>query len=274
MAARVGIEPTNGGFKGPCLTAWLPGIVVGHCGNACKLYTIKGNSSIMIFHAIVTEKTQLNRRTIRFVFTMPKDMVLVFDPGQYLMVEVGDIRRRPYSIASSADDQSKFTLLVDTSPQGIGSKFFESLEINQAVKMQGPFGLYALESGVTSYLFIAAGVGIAPFIPMIHALAKSGFKGSIRFVQGARNAADLLHAEEFEQFQRTHSNFEWVQALSGEETNQSFHGRTSKWISEQYAYNPNELVYLCGSPEMVRDCRAELLQKGLQPQQLKIEIFS
>ena len=23
MAGAVGIEPTNGGFKGPCLTAWL-----------------------------------------------------------------------------------------------------------------------------------------------------------------------------------------------------------------------------------------------------------
>lgn len=34
LAARVGIEPTNGGFKGPCLTAWLPGNVA-----AIELYS-------------------------------------------------------------------------------------------------------------------------------------------------------------------------------------------------------------------------------------------
>jgi ferredoxin-NADP reductase len=227
----------------------------------------------MIFTATLQRKEHLQQHITRFRFAMPHGVQLEFDPGQYLMAEVGDIRRRPYSIESTSEDMSEFSLLIDTSPQGIGSKYFESLEVGMTIPMQGPFGLYILQPA-DSYLFISAGVGIAVFMPMLSALLKSKFPYDIRFVQGAQTIDDLLNKEELHELESKVPKFKWIKSLSREYSTGTFNGRTSEWISRNYEPAVGELVYLCGSPEMVRDCKAILIQKGVDPKQLKIEVFS
>lgn len=233
----------------------------------------------MIFQAKLSSREKLADFRFRCSFAMPSGENLKFDPGQYLMLDVGDIRRRPYSIESSAANGNKFSLLVDTSPQGIGSKLLENMKVGESIEVQGPFGLNILEHGAESYLFIAAGVGISPFMSMLRALFESGFKGEIRLVQGASTITSLLNQKEFSEMQKTFSNFKWLRSISKsiskeDDLKEIFHGRLTEWINQNYLPQPSELVYLCGSPEMVRDCRTTLIQKGINPKKLKIEVFS
>lgn len=232
----------------------------------------------MIFETELLNQEVLYEDCVRYEFQMPSDMALVFDPGQYLMAEVGDVRRRPYTIETVSADHRRFSLLIDLRPDGIGSKYFRSLRPGMKTYFQGPFGLFTL--GLTessSYLFIATGVGIAPFMSMIKRLVEiANPTVNIRLVQGAATQRQLINREYFFDLQSksNHQNFKWIRSISQEAAGDSYAGRTSQWIKDNYVPVTDELVYLCGAPEMIRDCREVLIQKGIDPKHLKIEVFS
>jgi len=89
----------------------------------------------------------LNRRQLQggfwwFEFSFKDEFS--FKAGQYVSVKVneeGD--RRAYSIAS-APGGNKICLLVDVSPDGVGSRFFNEVKVGQKVEVLGPMGRFVV----------------------------------------------------------------------------------------------------------------------------------
>ncbi len=85
-----------------------------------------------------------------------------FKAGQYVSVKVSDKgERRDYSIAGR-EGERKVALLVDVSPGGVGSKFFENIKEGEMVEVLGPVGSFIVMVEDKKLVMIATGSGIAP----------------------------------------------------------------------------------------------------------------
>src|SRR3972149_1239482 len=93
---------------------------------------------------------------------------LNFEPGQYVSVKVAPTRINSYSIAVKPAD-NRFSLLVDSSPGGPGSQYFEHLQVNDQIPYLGPFGKFTLNltDGSNHLIFLGTGSGISPLRNMI-----------------------------------------------------------------------------------------------------------
>ena len=71
-----------------------------------------------------------------------------------------------------------------------------------------------MQATVREMVYVGGGVGMAPLRAMIHQELGRGTTRSIRYLYGARSAADLFYAEEFEALAAAHENFAWTPVLS------------------------------------------------------------
>src|SRR3989304_9122389 len=92
----------------------------------------KFQTAVLIEHKILASKFHY--------FTFESKTPLIYKPGQYISVKVAQQRLNSYSIVGD-DGPNKFFLLVDVSPGGPGSKFFENLKVGESISYLGPFGI-------------------------------------------------------------------------------------------------------------------------------------
>ena len=96
-------------------------------------------------------------------FTFKTENPLIYKPGQYLSIKVADNRINSYSIMNH-EEVNKFIILVDTSPNGPGSKFFENLKVGEKISYLGPFGTFTFKDNdhAKELIFLGTGSGCSP----------------------------------------------------------------------------------------------------------------
>jgi NAD(P)H-flavin reductase len=198
-----------------------------------------------------------------------------FTPGQFAMVEVAPNIKRAYSIASLPEDSGSLTFCVGTAPGGVGSKFFESLEIGDTLNLELPYGVFTVKSAEKPLLFVATGSGIAPFKAMVPDLLANRFDRPVDLLFGVRSEADLFYAEFFANLAAQYSNFRFLATLSQPtDAWTGSAGRVTAILEECGGDYINSQVYICGSKEMIMDVRKVLMAKGLPALSMKFEIFN
>lgn len=153
-----------------------------------------------------------------------------YRPGQYIMIdphqfeELGpEIREREaqrgkplgpgyFSLSSDGTEPSILEITVKLGadgPPGMLPQFLlRKLEAGRAVRIQGPGGKYGLPEdppeGITGFLHLCAGGGVAPNRGMIrHALARGWPQRHLLLVQD-RSDADALFRKEFQELAKRH----------------------------------------------------------------------
>src|SRR5438874_1978975 len=85
-----------------------------------------------------------------------------YKAGQFITVPVEGPVLRSYSIASTPRDPGTVVVAVDVSPQGPGSRYFETLKPGDDLRFQGPYGAFVVqETAHPHLLFVGTGTGIA-----------------------------------------------------------------------------------------------------------------
>ena len=210
--------------------------------------------------AILSEEAQLNEKFFQLFFEMKEPSEFQFQAGQYVSIAIpGEQARRSYSIASEPEKTHGFELLIDSGPQGIGTKYLASMKPGDQLNFMGPMGLFTLPSEEQlakekSLVFIATGSGIAPHRSMILDLLRS--KNETREIWlywGLRYVDDLFWTEEFEELARTFPNFHFHVTLSRALDDWPLcRGRVTDCLRihdlpDQSGY------YLCGNQAMIHD---------------------
>lgn len=227
--------------------------------------------------AKLADKQVLNEKFTQFDFELVEPHQMEFDAGQYVSITVdehGD--RRSYSICSTPDIKHGFELLVDLSPQGVGSKFLESLEFGDEVDVMGPLGRFTLKEGGNEeqIIFVATGSGIAPFRSMVlELLQEKGETRPITLYWGMRYVEELFWQNDFQDLAEEYENF-------------SFHPVISKAIEEWplcrgrvtdclrvHEVPVNAAYYLCGNAAMIEDVNGLLQEKGVVKENVHFEKF-
>ncbi len=229
------------------------------------------------YTAKLEDKIQYNEKYIHYAFEFTEPHSMNFIAGQYVSLKVSDKgERRSYSIASSPGINHGVELLLDISPQGVGSKYLESLQFGDTVTFLGPLGLFIVQEKIPEreLFFIATGSGVAPFRSMLlDLLQEKQDKRKMTMYWGLRYEQDMFWESEFQELAESFPNFTFKIILSKP---------TEAWKLSQGRVTDLLTVlnkpagagyYLCGSGPMVKDVIQHLLESGVPAQNVHNESF-
>lgn len=196
----------------------------------------------MEYSVRVLERTWLNSETFELTCTRPEGFA--FAAGQHVRLSCDDLERE-YTIVSATHEPFLRFLIKRVPGAGLSARLAEIM-MHGLLRLGKPTGYLTFQPTDKTSVFIATGVGVAPFV----AMAASGVHGFI-LLQGARDHPGLFYRPLLEGAALT-----WVGCLSGEDTARRagsiFHGRVSTYVSDHLPHG-NYTFYLCGSRPMIHD---------------------
>lgn len=101
-----------------------------------------------------------------------------FEPGQFIWLTLRHspfaLREHPFSLSSAPGDTP--TLEVTIKELGDFTRTIKDIEVGEAAYVDGPYGAFSIDRypDAPGYVFIAGGIGVAPMMSMLRALAERG----------------------------------------------------------------------------------------------------
>lgn len=225
----------------------------------------------------LSDKKIYNSKFEEYTFELVEPNVLEFEAGQYVSFLVDDQgHRRNWSIASSPAVTHGFKLVIDPAPMGIGTKFIQGLKLGDEAQCLAPMGQFMIDDTGTeeAMVFVATGVGIAPFHSMIADLLQ--VKKDTRPIVlhwGLRHAEDMAWQDDFQSLADEFSNFKFHPVLSQATQEWSLcRGRVTDCLSVHDLLE-NAGYYLCGNDQMIQDVKQLLESRGVSTEQIHYEKF-
>lgn len=124
--------------------------------------------------------------TISKITTVAEDVIAVdfrsecdhglppWTPGSHIDLHLPSGRVRKYSLCGSLDDSTIYTIAVlRNGDAGASAEIHDVLKIGDAVTVSGPTNNFPLVDA-ESYVFVAGGIGITPFLSMTQELDRVG----------------------------------------------------------------------------------------------------
>lgn len=227
--------------------------------------------------AKLAEKQVFNEKFTQYTFEMLEPHEIHFDAGQYVSIVVdehGD--RRSYSIASKPEIHHSFDLLIDHTPQGVGTTFLQNLDFGAEVDIMGPLGRFTFSEGGNEeeLVFIATGSGVAPFRSMILELLQDKKETRpITLYWGLRYVENLFWQNEFQDLSEEFENFKFHPVISRAVAEWTLcRGRVTDCLSV-HEVSVNGAYYLCGNAHMIEDVSKMLEEKGVPKENVHHEKF-
>ena len=207
-------------------------------------------------------------------------------PGQYLTLRVpgaGDPPPiRSYSL-SSAPGSDEYRITVKR--EGTVSRYLHSnVHAGASVYAAAPRGEFVLESGTGPVVLISAGVGITPVLAMLHQLAadKPNSGREVWWLHSARNAAQQAFAREAHDLLSAlpsahelvfHTEADQAADAADQSAAAITHGRLSTDVLAGLSLPPEASAYICGPEGFMTDMTKALVDAGLDPGAVHIELF-
>ena len=149
----------------------------------------------MTFDCSILENSSRKGLYRRIVFSAP-EIAAKAAPGQFVHIRIPGLRdrilRRPFSICGYDPITGNVTVVYKV--VGAGTAELAEMLPGQACNIMGPLGKgYPMPSGEETPILVAGGYGSAAMLPLAERSANKGI-----LLLGARSAADLILAEEYE----------------------------------------------------------------------------
>ena len=237
-------------------------------------------------YAVTVERIEPLARDIRgLTLRLAEGDGLRFLAGQFMAFSVNPppglrgVVTRAYSLASPPSRSGSFDLIVRKVAGGEATtRVFEHLKVGDAAAACGPFGDFRLRGEDRRAVMIAGGSGLSPFLAMMDDLDDLARRGRARetiLYFGAVNQADLYYVDRFQAFARERDWFQFVPALSGDETGHAYERGTIDRVLERTAGDlSGSDAYVCGSPGMVAACEKTLARLRLPADRLFYDRFA
>jgi len=207
-----------------------------------------------------------------------------FVAGQFVTLHIETPAKkvhRSYSIANSPGDH-RIEISCAYVENGVASQLLFGLKPGDAIEAGGPYGLFVLkEEQPKRYILVATGTGVTPYRSMLkeieHRLKHTQPDLSIALILGVRTADELLFKDEFLAFAKANPRFSFHACYSREPgkilTDFEHQGHVQTAL-ETLQPNPlQDIVYLCGNPNMIDDTFTLLTETGFDKKNVRREKY-
>lgn len=222
-----------------------------------------------------------------FELTCETSEVFKLEAGQFITIKIDDGGSpcfRAYSISSKPEQSKNFQLCIKVVENGRGSNWLNSLEEGDKINFIGPNGKFTFKTpDRKNVLFIAVGVGIAPFKSMIEdQLLNKNSKQQIHLLFGLRHEKDIFYEDLFRDLSKKYKNFTFALTLSQPEkkndsNNSGSHnheGRVTDLLKKTDIIPDQTEAYICGLKAMIDDVHNILKEKGLPEEYIHFEKYN
>ncbi|MFI5718470.1 PDR/VanB family oxidoreductase [Nocardia sp. NPDC051750] len=111
-------------------------------------------------------------------------------PGSHVDVFLPSGKQRQYSLCGDPQDLSRYRIAARRLPGGGGGSLeVHALRPGAALRIRGPRNAFTFVDSAPRYLFVAAGIGITPILPMTHA---AGARGRLVYLGRSRESMPFL----------------------------------------------------------------------------------
>ncbi len=221
--------------------------------------TVESKPLIKLKAVTIIANTEISPNV--FILSFKRDFV--FRAGQVLgLALASNDDARLYSIASGETDEN-IEILYNIKPGGKLTPNLAILKPGDTLWISFPFGSY--EGSAEPAYWIAAGTGIAPFISMY----RSGMGDNKKLIHGGRTLDSFYYSDEL----KDDFGDRYIRCCSQQEGDDVYNGRVTQYIEDADDLPLDQKYYLCGSAEMVVECREILLSKGITFNNIVAEIY-
>jgi ferredoxin-NADP reductase len=217
-------------------------------------------------------------------FYLEKPAGFEFQAGQYVDVTLinppetdADGSIRSFSLASApADDH---LLIVTRMRDTAFKRVLQNLPTHTEVELDGPFGSFTLHKNPSkSAVFLAGGIGIAPFSSMILDAEKEGLQHRLYLFYANQRPESTAFLKSLQEMEKKAQNFRFIPTMTG------IGGKYPSWSGETGCIRPEMLsrylpklkgpiYYLAGSPRVVEAMRKMLESSGVDASDVRSEEF-
>lgn len=209
-----------------------------------------------------------------FTLALRSNKKFNFKAGQFCFLRLDRKKlyaRHPFSISSAPQDNNVcFTIKL----KGRFTKEAEKLRTGERIIVEGPFGIFNIEDKKKKLVFIAGGVGIAPFMSIIRDKLNNKDFQEVLLLYGVKTKNEIIFRDDLERIREKW--FQKVYVLSDD----SLHsgpcekGYVDKKIIKKYVCNPeNSIFYICGPEPMKEMCKKALFDMGVKKNNIIVESF-
>jgi ferredoxin-NADP reductase/Fe-S-cluster-containing hydrogenase component 2 len=227
------------------------------------------------------EKITPDVKTFRFKLASGEAIPFAFLPGQFLTLLVsphGVPIKRAYTIASSPTWRDRIEITVKREAHGVVSRWLhDDLKVGDLVEIEAPNGTFIFDgSQAANVILVGAGVGITPMMSAARYLCDSGWKGTAWLVLGFRSPQDYIFREELERLAERNPNLRVTATMSHASPTEwsGRHGRIDAGMLRSVIQEIGSCrAHICGPPKMMEAVRGNLLELGLDSDQVRTEAF-
>jgi len=215
----------------------------------------------------VARTTALDERTLGISLD-PVGDPLAFRPGQFIFIAfsgVGAWQRHPFSVSSAPSSPT-----LEIAVRAAGDYTIDlgrELRVGAMAKVAGPYGGFDHVLGGHHQLWIAAGIGITPFLSWIRSL-DSEFDQEVEFFYAVNDESAALFADEIGTAATAHPSFHprlWVAARDGT--------LDPATVLSALPPHADPWVYMCGPPGMMRSFAKGFRAAGVPADRIRWEQF-
>jgi ferredoxin-NADP reductase len=206
--------------------------------------------------AKICQRKNIASKTVEVSFELQNNK-FTFLPGQYIQVRLikllyEDLQGESRLLSIIATPSKKRTLSVAfrSSSSGFKKSLLE-LPIGSEVYIEGPYGYLTLPQKFNNpIVFIAGGIGIAPFITMIRFAQEEKYMHQITLLYSNRSRESAAYLKELEQIAKGSDTFN-LKTL--------YKPITLDFVQNSIKNPKNCMWYVAGSPIMVYEVKYNIL---------------
>ncbi|MDP3990081.1 MAG: FAD-binding oxidoreductase [archaeon] len=228
---------------------------------------------INTFTAKVIDRKQLTEDVILLSFQCPENFT--FKAGQYVSVKVeneSETKRRSYSILNPPSQKGQLDLCIKIVEGGFASSIFDNAQVGNSFEFKGPLGhfIFDEEDNSPTICLVGTGTGVTPLYSMLMEFLPSMPEKKFVLLFGVRHQKGLFLHDKFQQLAKQYPNFEYIPMLSRDEW-EGKQGRVQQHLPEDCS---DTTFYICGLKEMVLETKELLINKQVEPKNIRFERYN
>lgn len=193
-----------------------------------------------------------------------------FIPGQAAHIAINKSgwrkEERPFTFTNiPTDDSLEFTIKIYQDQESVTNELLDLKPLDELI-LHDVFGsIYYKGEGV----FIAGGAGVTPFISIFRNLKTKNEIGNNMLLFANKTKTDIILEDEFKAL----LGDAFVNILSDEQIDGYHYGRVTEEFIKENVNHFNQQFYICGPPPMIKDVEEQLINLGVQKDQITKEIL-